>query len=192
MVREDRETSGQTMRRQPHLSACRAGCRSAQLSQLRVNSQRAANTLDTLRRALEHSADYAGPAAARPQARTVGGADARRLVPITDSRVFHCASSRDRLRIISALCLGARPKPPVLGDGGLFSTEGNGVPFTRNIIRRSRPAPLPAPRHPRRRAAPRRSRARAAPPPHQERSRAPTATCRAHAPFRDAWRCGSP
>ena len=59
------------MRRQPHLSACRAGCRAARLSQLRVNSQRTANVHRTLRRALEHSADYAGG-----EARTVGVADA--------------------------------------------------------------------------------------------------------------------
>jgi hypothetical protein len=185
-VREDRETSGQRMRRQPHLSACRTGCRAARFSQLRVNSQRATNTLGTLRRALEHSADYAGPAAAK-----AAGPDSRRSAcaraSITQSRMYAGASSRDRLRIISALCLGGRPKPPSRGMGGSSAPRATVLRFQgTNIIRRPRPAPLPAPRHPRRRAAPRRSRSQVAPPPHRERSRAPTATCRAHAPSRGA------
>lgn len=65
-----------------------------------------ANTLDTLRRALEHSADYAGRS---PDSAACGAA-----------------------HNFSALCSGARPKPPVLGDGGLFSTAGDGISFPRN------------------------------------------------------------
>ena len=57
-----------------------------------VRLQRAANTLGTLRRALEHSADYAGRS--------------------PDSAV--CGAAHN----FSALCLGARPKPPSRGMGG--------------------------------------------------------------------------
>jgi hypothetical protein len=102
MVREDRKAIGQRMRRQPHLSACRAGRRAVRVSQLRVNSQRQSNTHRTLRRALEHSADYAGPAAVRPQARTVGdpyrsSARDRNTTPARS----RAAIQQSRLRIIS-------------------------------------------------------------------------------------------
>lgn len=151
-VQGDRETSGRKTRRQPHLSACRADCRAVRISQLRVNSQRAANTLDTLRRALEHSADYAGRS--------------------PDSAV--CGAAHN-------LCVmfGCPPKTPFQGDGGSAAPRATvfRAPGT-NIILRSRSAHLPVPQHPRRRAAPRRSRVRTAPPPHRERSRAPTAACR--------------
>lgn len=67
-----------------------------------VSLHHAANTLGTLRRALEHSAHYAGPAAARPQARTVG--DLHR----SSARDHNTAPARSRaampqsrLRIIS-------------------------------------------------------------------------------------------
>jgi hypothetical protein len=115
----------------------------------------------TLRRALEHSADYAGRS--------------------PDSAV--CGAAHN----FSALCLGARPKPPSRGMGGLqHRGRRSSVHRRTNITPRSRPALLPAPQHPTRRVAPRRPRPRTAPPPCQERSRAPIAA------FRDAWRCGSP
>jgi len=61
-----------------------------------VRLQRTANTLDTLRRALEHSADYAGRS--------------------PDSAV--CGAAHN----FSALCLGARPKPPSRGMGAKGSS----------------------------------------------------------------------
>ena len=103
VVREDRETSGQTMRRQPHLSACRADCRTVRISQHRVNSQRTATALRTLRRALEHSADYAGRS--------------------PDSAV--CGAAHN----FSALCLSARPKPPSRGMGGSSAPRATAFRF---------------------------------------------------------------
>jgi hypothetical protein len=117
-VREDQETSGRKMRRQPHLSACRANCRSARLSQHRVNSQRATNRCCTLRRALEHSADYAGRS---PDSRRCRCSSVRihHLVPTVTLPLV----ARPTAHNFSALCLGARPKPPVLGDGGRSGSE---------------------------------------------------------------------
>ncbi len=98
----------------------------------------------TLRRALEHSADYAGPAAARPQARTVGGvrrssAQDHNTVP-THSRT---SSRQSRLRIISALCLGDRPKPPSRGMGGNGRTSMS--PSSAISLRMYRTRILPSP-----------------------------------------------
>ena len=124
---------GQKTRRQPHLSACRTGCRAARLSQLRVNSQRTANRHRTLRRALEHSADYAGPAAARPQARTVGGVRARELRSITRSRVFRWLLITRPTAHNLCVMFGCPPKAPFQGEGGLlFRTEGERCSVPRN------------------------------------------------------------
>ena len=105
-----------------------------------VNSQRTANTRRTLRRALEHSADYAGRG--------------------PDSAV--CGAAHN----FSALCLGARPKPPSRGMGvGLISDPAPDVQHQE--LARAPPRPPP----PLKRRAVR-------PPPHQAVGRM---TARPHA-----------
>jgi hypothetical protein len=88
LVREDQETSGQTMWRQPHLSACQAGCRAVRISQLWSTVNARQTRVARCGGHLNIAQIMRGQRPARPQARTVGDVRARETRSITRSRMF--------------------------------------------------------------------------------------------------------